>query len=93
MFPVGVQGDVAALVADEIFIVSGEEVDASAAESSGAGVLVEEEVQPLPMLLYEPVSDGFDSHFAFTRIQAAPPDEVFESGRGVAPEIAVGKLR
>ena len=47
---VGVEGDVAALVADQVFVVGGEQVDAAAAEAAGATVAAQIEVLALPAL-------------------------------------------
>ena len=92
MAVVGVEGHMAALVADEVFVVGREEVNASVPESPCTAVLVAVEGESLPALLYEFILDGLHSLPAVADVQSGPPHEVFHCGGTVAAEVGSGEL-
>ena len=84
---VRVDGDVAALVADQVFVVGWKEGDGAAAESARAAVPVTPESEPAPAVPDEFVAEGVHAAAAVADAQAAPPDEVLEGGGAVAAEV------
>ena len=84
---VGMEDDVAALVADEVFVEGGEEEDAAAAEAAGAGVRMDVELTAVPALGAELAAEGGDTAPAVVDIQPGPPHEVLQRGGAVAAEV------
>ncbi len=89
---VGMDGQLAALVTNKVFVVGREEVNVSAPESAGAAILVAEESKPFPAFLYEFVPDGIESIPTISDVEATPPYEVFQGGRAVAAEVGSGQF-
>ena len=84
---VGMEDDVAALVADEVFVEGGKEEDAAAAEAAGACLRVDVEVAAFPALGAEFVAEGGDAAPAVIDIQPGPPDEVLQCGGAMTSEV------
>ena len=88
---VGMEDDVAALVADEVFVEGREEEDGAPAEAAGAGVRMDVEVASMPAFGAELVAEGGDAAPAVVDIQPGPPDEVLQRGGAMAAEIFAGE--
>ena len=88
---VGMEGQLAALVADKVFVVGGEQVHEAAAKSSGAPVLMPEKLEALPTLPDELCADGIHALLAGVDAEAAPPGEVLQGGGAVAAEVFPGQ--
>lgn len=89
---VGMDGQMAALVTNQVFIVRREEVNASAPESPCATAFVEEEDEFLPAQLNQFRSKGIYSFPAVADVEATPPHEVFQGSGAVAAEVGSGEL-
>ena len=87
------EGDVPALVADEVFIVRREQMYAAAAESAGAAIPVKEQVDAFPPFPDQFRAEGSHALPAIVDPEAAPPGEVFQAGGTVAAEILPGQQR
>ena len=81
-------GQMAALVSDQVFVVRGQKRKRSAAESAGSAIPVAEKDEPIPTFLDKLVADGVYSPPAVADIQAAPPYKIFQGGGAMALEIA-----
>ena len=85
-------GQVAALVANEVFVVRRKEGDGSAAETAGAAILVAEQLQPFPAVFDEFAPNGVQGLSAVPDVQATPPDKVLQRGRAMAAEVGSRQL-
>ena len=84
---VGMEDDVAAFVADQVFVEGGEEEDAAAAEAAGAGLRVDVEVAAFPALGAELAAEGGDAAPAVVDIQPGPPHVVLQRGGAMAAKV------
>ena len=88
---VGMEGYVAALVSDQVFVVWREQMHAAASEPSGPAGAVEVEDKAFPSLLKQFISKDGYALTAVIDSKAAPPGEVLEGGGAVAPEVFPGQ--
>ena len=87
------EDNVAALVADEVFIVGRNQEVFAFAETAGAAVVGQVEIAALISLHVDAVTQQCDALAAVADVHARPPDEVLQCGGLVALEIFAGKQR
>ena len=88
---VRMKDDLAALITDQILIVRRKKMHATAAETPGAGVAVQDEFEAFPMLMNQFISKQGYSQTAIVESKAAPPCEILDSGGAVATEVLPGQ--
>lgn len=82
-----------AFVADQVFVVGGQQDGVAAAEAPGAGIFVKIEVHPFPVDRMQFIPESGDTPPAVADVQAGPPSIVFERRGAVASEVFPGQQR
>lgn len=91
MAMVGMQGNVTALISDQVLVIWRKQMHASMSEPPGTAITMKKENTAFPTFLDKFVSKQGYSQTAIVESKAAPPREILDSGGAMTPIVFPGQ--